>query len=187
MVTYNNISIASCKAVCELCPGELIGTLQTVDYCIVVAVLVISVLIGIYFIYKEKNATADDMLMGGRDIGIFPIAMSLMASCMSTIFVLGTPAEMYNHDTSFGLSCLAIFPTTVVTCHVFMPFFHKLDFTSAYEVIIFTIIISKKNKLVHNSGTMLTLCIIAWLCYGNEYNKCYGYRLLHMLTLFVID
>ncbi|XP_071156115.1 sodium-coupled monocarboxylate transporter 1-like isoform X2 [Mytilus edulis] len=133
MVTYNNISIASCKAVCELCPGELIGTLQTVDYCIVVAVLVISVLIGIYFIYKEKNATADDMLMGGRDIGIFPIAMSLMASCMSTIFVLGTPAEMYTHDTSFGLSCLAIFPTTVVTCHVFMPFFHKLDFTSAYE------------------------------------------------------
>ncbi|VDI75411.1 solute carrier family 5 (sodium-coupled monocarboxylate transporter), member 8/12, partial [Mytilus galloprovincialis] len=133
MVTYNNISISSCKAVCELCPGELIGTLQTVDYCLVVGVLVISVLIGIYFIYKEKNATADDMLMGGRDIGIFPIAMSLMASCMSTIFVLGTPAEMYTHDTSFGLSCLAIFPTTVVTCHVFMPFFHKLDFTSAYE------------------------------------------------------
>ncbi|XP_063423134.1 sodium-coupled monocarboxylate transporter 1-like isoform X2 [Mytilus trossulus] len=133
MVTYNNISLASCKAVCELCPGELIGTLQTVDYCLVVAVLLISVLIGIYFIYKEKNATADEMLMGGRDIGIFPIAMSLMASCMSTIFVLGTPAEMYTHDTSFGLSCLAIFPTTVVTCHVFIPFFHKLDFTSAYE------------------------------------------------------
>ncbi|CAG2191042.1 SLC5A6 [Mytilus edulis] len=161
MVTYNNISIATCKAVCELCPGELIGTLQTVDYCIVVAVLVISVLIGIYFIYKEKNATADDMLMGGRDIGIFPIAMSLMASCMSTIFVLGTPAEMYTHDTSFGLSCLAIFPTTVVTCHVFMPFFHKLDFTSAYELLYMGVVLYAPSLALNQvTGLKLELSIV---------------------------
>ena len=134
-------NLKSCKAVCELCPGEQIGTFSAVDYVLFGAVLVISAGIGVFYVVKEylstKRATADDVLMGGRDIGIFPIAMSLMASFMSAITVLGTPTEMYNNNTSYWIAGLAMIPTVITTNHVFLPFFHELSLTSAYEVNIF--------------------------------------------------
>ncbi|XP_045209396.2 sodium-coupled monocarboxylate transporter 1-like [Mercenaria mercenaria] len=127
----------SCKAVCELCPGDQIGTFSAVDYVLFAAVLVVSAGIGVFYVVKEylsvRNATADDVLMGGRDIGIFPIAMSLMASFMSAITVLGTPTEMYNNNTSYWIAGLAMIPTVITTNHVFLPFFHDLSLTSAYE------------------------------------------------------
>ncbi|KAH3791210.1 sodium-coupled monocarboxylate transporter 1-like [Dreissena polymorpha] len=127
----------SCRKVCELCPGDKIGVFSVVDYVLFAAVLVISAAIGVYYMVREymnaKKATADDVLMGGRDIGIFPIAMSLMASFMSAITVLGTPTEMYNVNTSYWVAGLAMIPTVIVTNHVFLPFFHELSLTSAYE------------------------------------------------------
>ena len=128
----------SCRKACELCPGELIGKFAIADYVLFAAVLVVSAGIGVFYMVREflasKKSTAEDVLMGGRDIGIFPIAMSLMASFMSAITVLGTPTEMYNNNTSYWIAGLAMIPTTVATVHVFLPFYHNLNLTSAYEV-----------------------------------------------------
>ena len=130
--------VQSCKKVCELCDGEAIGEFVAVDYVLFAAVLLVSALIGVFYMVKEymasKKATADDVLMGGRDIGIFPIAMSLMASFMGAITVLGTPTEMYNNNTSYWLAGMAMIITVPLTNHVFLPFFHNLGLTSAYEV-----------------------------------------------------
>lgn len=137
-MNLNEANYDSCKKVCELCPGNNIGEFSVWDYVLFAAVLVISAGIGVFYMVKEylssKKTTAEDVLMGGRDIGIFPIAMSLMASFMSAITVLGTPTEMYNNNTSYWVAGLAMIPTTIVTNHVFLPFFHKLNLTSAYEV-----------------------------------------------------
>lgn len=137
-MTVLNASYLSCKKVCELCPGEQIGSFVAVDYVLFAAVLVMSALIGVFYMVKEYRAThaatSDDVLMGGRDIGIFPIAMSLMASFMSAITVLGTPTEMYNNNTSYWIAGLSMILTVIVTNHVFLPFFHDLNLTSAYEV-----------------------------------------------------
>ncbi|XP_005103250.1 sodium-coupled monocarboxylate transporter 1 [Aplysia californica] len=126
-----------CRAVCETCPGDKVGELGVVDYILLALVLVVSAGIGIYYIIKEyrmaHKATSEDILMGGRDMAIFPIAMSLMASFMSAITVLGTPTEMYQVNTAYWLAGLSMIPTCIVTNHVFLPFFHKLSFTSAYE------------------------------------------------------
>ncbi|XP_071111603.1 sodium-coupled monocarboxylate transporter 1-like [Haliotis cracherodii] len=126
-----------CKNACELCPGELIGSFGWPDIVLFVSMLLISAGIGVFYMIREaraaEKATSDDILMGGRDIGVFPIAMSLMASFMSAITVLGTPTEMYNNNTSFWIASWAMIPTAVMTNHVFLPFFHKLNLTSAYE------------------------------------------------------
>lgn len=138
MVDTYEASLKSCKKVCELCPGDKIGEFVLADYVLFAAVLLISALIGVFYMIREaraaKSATADDVLMGGRDIGVFPIAMSLMASFMSAITVLGTPTEMYNNNTSYWVAGNAIIITTIITNHVFLPFFHNLNLTSAYEV-----------------------------------------------------
>ncbi|OWF39949.1 sodium-coupled monocarboxylate transporter 1-like [Mizuhopecten yessoensis] len=137
MDVITEASLKTCKKVCELCDGEQIGSFVAVDYVLFAAVLVVSALIGVFYMVKEyratKQATAEDVLMGGRDIGIFPIAMSLMASFMSAITVLGTPTEMYNNNTSYWIAGNVIIITTILTNHVFLPFFHNLNLTSAYE------------------------------------------------------
>ena len=114
------------------------ATFQVLDYCLFVAVLFISALIGIYYLLKErwapKDATADDLLMGGREMHLFPVAMSLVASYMSAITVLGVPTEMYVFGTQYWLVALSGLLTYPVTCQIFLPFFHNLQLSSAYQV-----------------------------------------------------
>lgn len=72
------------------------ATFSVLDYCLFAAVLLISAIVGIYYFLKEKfgkkELTSDDLLMGGREMSVFPVAMSLVASYMSAITVLG---ELY--------------------------------------------------------------------------------------------
>ncbi|KAK3088350.1 hypothetical protein FSP39_017961 [Pinctada imbricata] len=112
-------------------------TFSAIDYCLFIAVLLVSAAIGFYHWIIERcrkeEATADDILMGGREMKVFPVAMSLVASYMSAITVLGVPTEMYVYGTGYylvGFSGLLTYP---VTCFIFLPFFHNLNLTSAYE------------------------------------------------------
>jgi Na+/proline symporter len=53
--------------------------------------------------------------MGGREMPVFPVAMSLVASYMSAITVLGTPTEMYVFGTQYYLvafSGILTYPAT---------------------------------------------------------------------------
>ncbi|XP_052093056.1 sodium-coupled monocarboxylate transporter 1-like [Mytilus californianus] len=113
------------------------ATFTALDYCLFGAVLIVSGLIGVYYLLKEKwgakEASSDDILMGGREMPVFPVAMSLVASYMSAITVLGTPTEMYVFGSQYylvGFSGLLTYPAT---CYVFLPFFHNLGLTSAYQ------------------------------------------------------
>lgn len=69
------------------------STFSVLDYCLFVAVLLVSAVVGLYYFLKEKfgkkEMTSDDLLMGGREMSVFPVAMSLVASYMSAITVLG--------------------------------------------------------------------------------------------------
>ncbi|XP_067662756.1 sodium-coupled monocarboxylate transporter 1-like [Haliotis asinina] len=112
-------------------------TFSILDYCIFIGLLAASALIGVFYVLKEKwqtrKATADDILMGGREMGIFPVAMSLIASYMSAITVLGIPTEIYLFGTGYWMVALAGILTYPVTCHIFLPFFHDMGLSSAYQ------------------------------------------------------
>jgi sodium-coupled monocarboxylate transporter 8/12 len=114
------------------------ATFQALDYILFIGVLMISTFVGIYYIIKEKLApkqsTSDDLLMGGREMAVFPVAMSLIASYMSAITVLGIPTEMYVFGAQYWLVALSGLMTYPVTCHMFLPFFHNMQLSSAYQV-----------------------------------------------------
>ncbi|KAL3871317.1 hypothetical protein ACJMK2_039324 [Sinanodonta woodiana] len=116
-------------------------TFQALDYFLFLAVLLVSALIGIYYLLKEKwqkkESTSDDILMGGREMHVFPVAMSLIASYMSAITVLGIPTEMYVFGTQYFLVVFSGLLTYPVTCQIFLPFFHNLGLTSAYQYLEF--------------------------------------------------
>jgi Na+/proline symporter len=53
---------------------------------------------------------------------------------MSAITLLGNPSEMYRYGTQFFVIGLAYFFLTPITAYLYMPVFHRLELTSAYEV-----------------------------------------------------
>ncbi|XP_052121716.1 sodium-coupled monocarboxylate transporter 1-like [Frankliniella occidentalis] len=72
-------------------------TLGWVDQAVFVFMLAISTLIGVYFAYCSPggNMSAAEYLVGGRTMGTIPVALSLIASYISGITLLGYPAETY--------------------------------------------------------------------------------------------
>jgi len=64
-------------------PGLIGGgrTFSVLDYCVFCAMMLISALIGGYFAFfaKQKQNSTKEYLMGGKNMGIFPITMSLVA------------------------------------------------------------------------------------------------------------
>ncbi|CAB3362349.1 Hypothetical predicted protein [Cloeon dipterum] len=97
--------------------------------------LLVSAGIGIFYGIqaKRKKASTDDILVGGRQMATFPMSMSLLASFMSAVTLLGNPAEMYNYGTQFVMIGFAYIVTTPITAYLFMPVYHRLELTSAYE------------------------------------------------------
>lgn len=66
------------------------------DYAVLATMLIVSCLIGTFYgFFAKKQETSQDFLLGGSTMGTFPTAMSLAASFITAIELLGNPAEMY--------------------------------------------------------------------------------------------
>ena len=133
-----------------------------IDYLVFGAMLLFSTLVGIYFGYfskskksQSKSSTSTrhsdntydeklrgdfgsksmlEYLLGSRKLKSFPVAMSLVASYISGVTVLGTPAEIYNYGTQYWLIVVAIFFMAFVVAYVYLPVFCSLKVGSSYEV-----------------------------------------------------
>ena len=73
-------------------------------------------------------------LLADRSVFSIPVAMTLLASFVSPITLLGDPAETYvNGGLYFAVlfSNFLLYPTIAL---VFVPVFYKLEITSVYEV-----------------------------------------------------
>ena len=72
-------------------------------------------------------------------MGVFPMTMSLVASFMSAITLLGTPAEIYNNGTQYVFLVLAYPLVMFATAYFYMPVFYNLNVSTSYEVSMYCI------------------------------------------------
>ncbi|XP_072762052.1 sodium-coupled monocarboxylate transporter 1 [Anoplolepis gracilipes] len=104
------------------------------DYTVLAMMLLISCLIGTFYgFFAKKQETSQDFLLGGSTMGTFPTAMSLAASFITAIELLGNPAEMYGQGTQFWMTCLSFILVVPITSIFYLPVFMKLRLTSSYE------------------------------------------------------
>ncbi|XP_007108586.1 sodium-coupled monocarboxylate transporter 2 [Physeter macrocephalus] len=104
------------------------------DYVVFAALFVISSGIGVFFAIRErKKATSREFLVGGRQMTFGPVALSLTASFMSAVTVLGTPAEVYRFGASFIVFFIAYAFVIIFTSELFLPVFYRSGITSTYE------------------------------------------------------
>lgn len=126
-----------------------------VDYVVFILMLVICSCIGLLFGYRDhkkhnkkgrqrdvvENEQALDYLLGGRNMQIVPVAMSLIASGLSGITLLGMPTETYIYGWSFWYICVPVIITGIFTNYVVIPLFFELQIVSVNEVYYMTHII----------------------------------------------
>ncbi|KAK7111370.1 sodium-coupled monocarboxylate transporter 1-like [Littorina saxatilis] len=106
----------------------------TVDYVLFVLTLLVSAGIGIFYaIWDRKRNTTNDFLLGGKNMSVFPVAMSLCVTFMSALTLLGNPAEIYNYNTMFWYLVVAFIFGVSAAAFLFIPFFYELQITSTFE------------------------------------------------------
>ncbi|KAK0166794.1 hypothetical protein PV327_004277 [Microctonus hyperodae] len=104
-----------------------------VDYFIFTIMLASCGAIGIYFGFIKKISGEDEYLVGGRNMKTFPVSLSLIASFISGISLLGTPTEIYVHGTSYLFVGLGVIVVGFIMSTIYLPVFHELRLTSTYE------------------------------------------------------
>lgn len=110
--------------------------LGIVDYVFFLLLFVASAAIGFYHAFKDRKSTnVDDFQLGGRKMHPLPVSLSLAATFMSALTILGTPAEVYTYGTMFYWIILAMLIATAGTAHVFLPVFYHMNKISCFGYI----------------------------------------------------
>lgn len=103
------------------------------DYALFILMLVLCGGIGIYFGFVNKSSGEAEYLVGGRNMKTFPVSLSLIASFISGISLLGTPTEIYVHGVTYLFVGGGVVLMGIVMTTVYLPVFHDLKLTSTYE------------------------------------------------------
>ena len=104
------------------------------DYAVFGVTLVLSMIIGIYHAVVSKSTTTNEYLLANRKMMSIPVALSLLASFVSGVTILGVPSEIYTFGIQYALNVLGgiiVYPTVAL---IFVPTFYELGLTSSYEV-----------------------------------------------------
>lgn len=114
--------------------GGPVATFSVWDYVVFAGIIVVSAGIGLFqSIRGRKETSSAEFLLGGRQMTAVPVAMSLTASFMSGISVIGTPAEAYMYGSTFWLFGFSYSIMSAISAEIFVPLFYRLAITSAYE------------------------------------------------------
>ncbi|XP_077564131.1 sodium-coupled monocarboxylate transporter 2-like [Haemaphysalis longicornis] len=104
------------------------------DYCVLVVVLGLSSFIGVYFAWKDRRCTNNkEFLVGNRQLQLFPVTMSMMASFLSAITILGIPSEIFIHGSQYMVNFVGLIIAIFLATTLFLPVFYEMDMISANE------------------------------------------------------
>ncbi|KAK9869592.1 hypothetical protein WA026_003342 [Henosepilachna vigintioctopunctata] len=129
------------------------------DYVSFVIMLLLCVVVGLYFGCVKSSENAQEYLMGGRTMNVFPVALSLLASYISGISLLGIPTEIYVYGIQYMYILIGVFIMAVIFQNIYLPVFHDLNLISTYQYHEM-----RFDKRVRLFGSILfTFGIITWL------------------------
>ena len=113
-------------------------TFHAGDYAVFGCMLGLSAAIGIFYAIKDRRKnTTEEFLMAGRGMHPIPVAMSLLSSFISSVTVIGTPAESYSYTSMYWYIIVAMFFTSIGAAHIYIPIFYNLGLTSVFTVSLF--------------------------------------------------
>ena len=106
---------------------------STIDYFIVVAYLVGSVILGIITAGRQKNTK--DYFLGGKTLPWWAVGFSIVASETSTLTFISIPGLAYKSNMFFMQLIFGYFIGRVIVTLFFIPAYYKGEIETAYDFI----------------------------------------------------
>ncbi|RUS90827.1 hypothetical protein EGW08_001446 [Elysia chlorotica] len=106
----------------------------TADYVVLGMMSFASMAIGISFAFWGKGqGTQADYLLGGRQFKALPVCLSLFASFISAISLIGVPVEVYTYGSMYIYNLIGVIISNIVALFTVVPMMYPLRLTSVYE------------------------------------------------------
>lgn len=98
-----------------------------------VVVLYLCAMVGIGIWFSRKSQSTDDYFRGGKHIPWWVAGCSIFATMLSSITYMAVPAKSFSQDWVYAIGSLMILAVAPIAIYIALPFFRRLDVTSAYE------------------------------------------------------
>ena len=111
-----------------------------INFTVLTLYLLAMVAVGVWFM--RKNKTTDDYFRGGQNIPWWAAACSIYATMLSSLTFTGLPSKAYAQNWVYFIANMTIPVVAFVAVYVALPFYRRIDATSAYEYL-------EKLSLIH--------------------------------------
>jgi solute:Na+ symporter, SSS family len=105
--------------------------LEIFDF-VVVVLYIVATLAIVYRASRHQHNT-DDFFLGSRRMPWMAVGLSIMATLLSSLTYLGLTGEIVKNGIAGFMTQAAVLPAAPLVVFLFIPFFMRLRFTSAYE------------------------------------------------------
>jgi SSS family solute:Na+ symporter len=105
--------------------------LQWIDFVALGIYLIITMAIVVWSSRRQSNTS--EFFLGGRRMPWMAVGLSVLATLMSSISYMGVPGEMIKNGAAMFAQYISLPFSMAVVLFVWVPFFMRLKFTSAYE------------------------------------------------------
>ncbi|AQQ09107.1 Na(+)/glucose symporter [Sedimentisphaera cyanobacteriorum] len=112
-------------------PLQIKKAIGWIDLSTIVVYLGILLGVGVFFSFRNKNS--NDYFRGGQRVPWFVAGLSIFATMLSSITFIAIPAKAFMTDWVYfwvNMCAVVLAPFVII---FFLPFFRKIDATSAYE------------------------------------------------------
>ncbi len=101
------------------------------DYAVLATYLLGMVGVGLFFMNRMKDT--DDFFRGGQQMQWWAAGCSIFATMLSAITFMSIPAKAFSQNWVYLIGNLMIVAVAPVAVYLALPFFRRIDATSAYE------------------------------------------------------
>lgn len=112
----------------ENLPTDGFGTL---NYSVLIVYFLLLVTMGLYFSRRERST--DDFFKAGGRIPWWAAGLSIFGTQLSALTFMAIPAKTYATDWRYFMYNMSIVMVAPLIVMLFLPFFRRLNITSAYE------------------------------------------------------
>ncbi len=111
------------------------GSFGVLNYFVLTVYFFGLVLMGFYFSKREN--TTEDFFLGGRRVPWWAAGLSIFGTQLSAITFMAIPAKTFASDWLYLPTIIGALLLTPVITKAFLPFYRRLNVTSAYEYLEF--------------------------------------------------
>jgi len=104
----------------------------TINWIVLSVYLLAMLAVGVYFT-KRSGKNTDAFFTASGKIPAWAAGFSIYATTLSAITFMSTPEQAFLTDWSYAAGNLAIFAIIPILIYFYIPFFRKLNVTTAYE------------------------------------------------------